>query len=358
ASLVSDATRTEAAFGTSPPWVRNDHLLPGTTFEEIVSLTRNTTGSDMKATVDIRGDKEVKKWIKIENQDELIMKKGQEILPMKVTVKVPSRAALKNYRGDIFVVLERIKTPDDVGMVAVKLGAHIMVDLTVIGEKITDYRVKSVSLDTLEEEEPFHLNVEVENFGNTEITELNGQVDIYDSEETEILKSLTFGELTEAVSPDDIVKSQVDFEDLVLDPGSYWAVVKVFKDGDVIYENRFYQKVNPKFVPVITVEDVDAVVKRPSIPKLPEGDTELDSEEPEKFTLSPEQLAEIEVRAAASPLKPESKFFLIFGLVGLAFGMIAMISVIALLVIIIKRQNQSAIQHYISQGHYRDNNKE
>ena len=37
-SIASNVLHSEAAFGTSPPWVRNDHLLPGTTFQQIVNL--------------------------------------------------------------------------------------------------------------------------------------------------------------------------------------------------------------------------------------------------------------------------------------------------------------------------------
>ncbi len=347
-SLVMDVSRSEAAFGTSPPWVRNDHLLPGTTFEQVINLSRSNPNQDMKVNVRISGDKNIEKWLKIEDMEDLIMKKGEKILPMKVTVKIPKRAAIRDYKGGIFVTLEPIASEDGQkgGNVSIRLGAHISVNLSVVGEKITDYRVKSISLTALNEGELFYINVEVENLGNTEIDSLNGQIDIYNSKETEVLKTLTFGSLSDAISPDDMIRSQVVFEDFILDPGEYWIVVKVFKDNEVIYENRLHQEVKAKVVPVITPEDAEA--KRPSLPAKGAEDKEFAALSPEELELATEE----ELRGAALPLK-ENKLFLIFGLVGFGFGLIALLSVIILLVIILKRQHQATIQRYLTQSHDR-----
>lgn len=344
-SLRSGAPESKAAFGTSPPWVRNDHLLPGTTFEQIINLSRNNPDTEMQVTVRLDGDKEILKWVKIVDKDELIMKKGQEVLPMKVIVKIPRRAALKDYRGGIFVTLEPLQTggSQQGGTVAIKLGAHISVELSVIGEKVEDYRVNSISLLVLEEGEPFRFNVDVLNLGNTEITELDGQIDIYDANETRILKSLTFGSLTEPISPDEKITSQVIFEQFILDPGDYWVVVKVFKDGEVTYENRLFQKVNEEYIPVITPEDVlsgaETEPKRPGIPGTDEDTGEL--------TIEPVLISETPGHTAA-PEIPVNKYLLIFGIVGLSFGLIALVVVIVLLVVLIRRQRQATIQQYLS----------
>ena len=334
-SLTTQVPKSKAAFGVSPPWVRNDHLLPGTTYEQVINLNRNNPDQDMKASVRISGDKEIEKWLKIEDVDNLIMRKGEKILPMKVIVEVPRRAAIRDYKGDISIIMESIEPEArEGGAVAIKLGAHIAVELSVVGEKITDYRVKIISLDPLNEGDSFYINVEVENLGNTEISELNGQIDIYDYKETEVLKSLTFNQLPDTISPDTRVESRVDFEDLILDPGEYWAVIKVFKEGEVIYKNRLYQQVIAEVVPIITPEDVG--VKKPSLPKLAE----------EEVVLSPEA----ELRAAA-PAEQEGRLLLIFGLVGIGFGLIALVAVIVLLVCILKRQRQANLQQYLSQSH-------
>ena len=338
-SLATQVPKSEAAFGVSPPWVRNDHLLPGTTYEQVINLNRSNPDQDMKASISISGDKEIEKWLKIEDVDNLIMRKGEKILPMKVIVKVPKRAAIRNYKGNISVVMESIESEGsrEGGAVGIRLGAHIAVELSVVGEKITDYRIKSIALNTLNEGEPFYIDVEVENLGNTEINELNGQIDIHDYKETEVLKSLAFGTLSETVSPDARVKSRVDFDDLILDPGEYWIAIKVFKDGGVIYENRLYQQVIGEVVPVVTPED--AGVKRPVIPQLAEEEVEI----------SLEEIPEAELREVA-PAEEENRLFFIIALVGLGFGITALVAVIIVLIVVLKKQRQTALQQYISQS--------
>lgn len=339
-SLRMNILPGKAAFGTSPPWVRNDHLLPGTSFEQIINLSRNDPDQDMKVNIRITGDKEIQNWIKIENQSRLVMKAGETILPMKVIVEVPKRAALKDYRGGIFVTLEPVQAEGQQGgTVAITLGANITVELSVIGTKVTNYRIQSISTTPVEEGQPLALNVELENFGNTEISTLNGQAEIYDEKETQILKSLPFGPLSQPVSPDEKGRVQIRFDQFILDPGNYWIIVKVYKDEEVIYENRLYQTVMAKFVPVITPEDV--IDSRPSLPKLPTAEVE---------DVSDTQVTPDTLKPAASPVQPpaENRLFLILGLAGLGFGLLAMLGIIAVLVIVLRNQRQANLERYLS----------
>lgn len=351
-AMVVNPSVSEAAFGTSPPWVKNDHLLPGTTFEQIINLSRNETDNEMMVNVRMDGDKEVMKWIKIEDEKTLKMKVGQKSLPMKVVVKVPKNAALKDYRGGIFVTLESIVDPSSQkgGNVAIKLGAHILVELSVVGTKVTDYRIKSITLDTLTTGENFHLNIEIENLGNTEITDVSGQIDIYDKKETEVIKSVTFGKLADPVLPDDVIRTKVDFADLILDPGEYWIVAKIFKDNKTIYENRLYQKVEDKVIPVITPEDVG--VKRPSLPKLPQATTIPTSE---AVTEQPVTAPAPVIIHEAAPAQ-NNTLLIVFGIAGLGFGLMTMIIIIVLLFVLIRNQRQAAIQRYLTAQKNNNNN--
>ncbi|MCK5616498.1 hypothetical protein KAR91_82310 [Candidatus Pacearchaeota archaeon] len=350
----SDVPVSEAAFGTSPPWVMNDHMLPGTTYEQIINLSRSDVSKAMEVSLRFDGDKNLLKSMKVENEDDLIIKSGEKTLPMKVTVKVPRRAALKNYRGGIFVTVEPVQ--DEVqrgGNVAIKLGAHIAVNITVVGDKLVDYRVKSANVSPLTEEDYFRLNVEVENLGNTEISELNGQVDIYNEEETEILNTLTFGQIADVVSPDDIVRTQVYFEDYYLEPGSYWVVAKFFKDNELVYENRLHQKIDPKVVPVVTSDD--SQTKKPSIAQVSDGQVVLD---PDQEVLPGEAVSSEVHSAAPAPLtQANNTLFIVFGLAGLIFGLVALVAIVFLLIVLIKNQRQAAIQQYLSSGCNVDSNK-
>ncbi len=154
-SMFSNIPTSSAAFGSSPPWVKNDHMLPGTTFEQIVYLSRNDTEKAMQAIIRITGDEELVKWMEITDEDSLIIEKGQYNLPMKVIVDVPADATLKQYTGGIFVTLSNIKTDTTLegGEVGIGLGAHISVDITVIGDSITDDEINSVVVEAQEEDD-------------------------------------------------------------------------------------------------------------------------------------------------------------------------------------------------------------
>jgi len=238
--MFSNISTANAAFGISPPWVENDHMLPGTTYEQIINMSRNKTDKEMKVTVMIKGDEDLVEWIQIQDEENLIMEKGQNVLPMKVIIDVPERATLKNYLGNIYVSLVPLvaDTAMEGGQISVNLGVNISVDITVTGEEVIDYQIESVSINQLQEGDPFSINVEVENLGNTEISDIKGQVDIYENTgRTEILKSLDFLPLSESVSSDETKISEMVFEDIVLDPGKYWIVPKTFKDGEIVYKN-------------------------------------------------------------------------------------------------------------------------
>jgi preprotein translocase subunit Sss1 len=364
ATLSSNVPQSEAAFGTSPPWVKNDHMLPGTTFEQVIKLSRDDTSEEFKVTSRITGDKMLLKWITIQDEKDLVMKAGESILPIKVIVNVPKQAAIRSYVGGIFVALAPSSGDGDGGEVAISLGAHIAVNITVTGDKITDYNVKSITADPLNEGDPLHLNVEVQNLGNTDIIEPPGQIDIYNSNNTDILKSLTFVPLPEAVSPNETVKSVMVFKDLVLDPGDYWIVVKATKNDKVIYENRLFEEVKAKVIPVITPEAT--VAKKPSLPKVTEevptpatspetvpavtsGEVAPAPAETPAVTSNVTQPAPaVELKPSAPELAQSTNIILIFGLAGLGFGLIAMIGVIIALVMVIRNQRQANLERYLA----------
>lgn len=259
-SVFSNIPTAEAAFGVSPPWVNNNNLLPGSTFEQVVYLSRNETEEAMRATIRISGDEELAEWITISDEDNLIIKEGQNFLPMNVIVNVPEDAEIKDYTGGIFVTLSSVVTDTSLegGEVAIGLGARISVNLSVIEDEVTDYAIKSVSAEPQTSDDSFSINVEVENKGNTEISDLEGKIDIYNSANTEIVKSLTFSTLNESVSSDQTKKVEMIFEDFKPEAGEYWVAVQAFDGEEVIYENRFLKKVKIEVAPVIIPEDTSA----------------------------------------------------------------------------------------------------
>lgn len=347
--MFAHTYNAEAAFGASPPWVQNDHMLPGTSFEQIVYLGRSETDVAMKATARITGNPKLMEWITIEDIDNLIMKKGQKALPMKVTVDVPKKVGLGNYKGAIYISLSPLKTDTSLGSgeVSITFGANIDVDITVIGTKIVDYKVQSITVDPLQEGDPFGVKLEVLNLGNTAISELKGQIDIYRDGETEILKTLSFIPFTDSIAANETNVRRMVYKDVILEPGKYSIVVKVFKGEEAVYDTRLVQEVTAKVVPVITPEA--AIAEKPALPKTAEEIAAEKAAAEAKITEEPAVVQPIVVQIPASDLKSaapaatSNTAYLIFGLAGLGFGLVALIGMIVVLVIVLKNQNRATI---------------
>ena len=109
------------------------------------------------------------------------MKKGQTILPMKVSVSAPPDAELRSYSGSIFALLKPLNDGAvGGGQVSIGLGANIVVEVTVTGEERSDYEVKSVKLSDQKKDAPLTVAVTVQNTGNTALAEIDGMIEIYE----------------------------------------------------------------------------------------------------------------------------------------------------------------------------------
>jgi len=258
-SLFWNVAITQAAFGVSPPWVKNNLLIPGSTLEETIYLSRSDPAKDMHAQIRIDGDEEVLKWLSISNQDNLIIRAGQQVFPMSVVVKVPEDAKLGDYTGGIFVKLTPLAEETiGGGQVAINLGAHISVELSVIDEEVTDYKVKSASLEPIKEDGPFAVNLEVKNTGNTDVSNIEGQIEVYDRASGEVIKTLAFLPATDPVAFNETQEIEMVYEEFVPEEGEYFVEVEATKDGETVYKDRLVQKVGtvPEAAIIVTPEDV------------------------------------------------------------------------------------------------------
>ena len=256
-SIFLNIALTHAAFGISPPWIQNDLLRPGYTLEEVIHLSRSDASKAMRIKLRVDGDEELLKWMEIKDADSLVMQQGQGILPMSVIIKVPQDAVLGNYRAGIYVSLMPLESETQKGgEVAIALGAHIAVEISVIGKEVTDYKVSSVSVKPQQEDQPFTMEMKVRNTGNTDVSEVEGEVQIYDKSNSEVIKTLAFKPLEEPVTFNETKEVKMVFDDFKPESGDYWIEVKAAKDGEVLYTERLPQKVSSEIIPVITPEDV------------------------------------------------------------------------------------------------------
>src|SRR3989338_7763155 len=117
-----------AGFGISPPSVVNYDLVHGSTYNQDINLVQGTPDSDLNVVVTVDAG-EINNWIKIENGNSFIIKKGTSQFPMNVTITVPSDAKLGSYGGIINIKTSPAGAQKD--GVSVNVGANIKVDLKV-----------------------------------------------------------------------------------------------------------------------------------------------------------------------------------------------------------------------------------
>ena len=239
-----------AAFGVAPPWIINENLKPGSNFVYVIDLNTNDPSMDMDVKSQLTGDSEVLKWVTIRNKDSLVMPAGQQHVPMYVDVNVPSDAKAGKYKGDIgvTVVPKNIERED----VSIFLGGHISVQLDVTNKDITDYWVKSVTVDPITLGQPLTLNIALKNLGNTVISSVKTKVEIMDKD-SKVITSATGDALSKQVYPQTVDDAKISIPVTGLTEGNYWVNVMVYKGSQSIYQNKLY-------LPVTTI-DINNVVR-------------------------------------------------------------------------------------------------
>lgn len=231
------------AFGISPPYIVNENLKPGSNFVYVVDLNTNDPSEDLMVEVQILGDSEVTEWLSIRNADSLVMKKGQKHTPMNVNVNIPEDAKLGKYKGNIRVKVVP-KDIDQKETISILLGANITVDLNVINYDVTDYWIKSVAVSPVKVGQPVKLKVNLKNLGNTKISEVPVDVELYDYNTNDFVTKGSGSKLTTQVQPHTMKEAEmaVAFPDLPV--GKYWAKVNVKKGWESVYQNRLYLAVD------------------------------------------------------------------------------------------------------------------
>ena len=235
--------RVLAAFGISPPWIVNENLKPGSSFVYVIDLNTNTPEQDMLVETEITGDPEIIEWLKIRDQEKLVMPKGEKHVPMYVEVNVPEDANLGKYTGDIGVTIVPMDRKS--GSISIILGGHISVQLDVINYDVTDYWVKAVSLDPITAGQPINLNLAIKNLGNTPISNIETTVEISDYRTGDVVAKGSVDRLSSVVYPHTLKEVQMSLPMPDLEPGEYWTNVNVFKNRQSVYQNKLYLEVKP-----------------------------------------------------------------------------------------------------------------
>lgn len=247
--LLGYAKSASAGFGISPPYLKNQQLVPGSRFEQQITLLRSSGDDDLKATVKINAP-EIASWITIDKGEEFILPKGEVQVPMIVTVNVPKSAELGNYKGSINI---KIASANAGGAgVAIALGARVDIDLTLTNVANSDFVVKTAAIPDFEMLEwPWNWKIfsaflhratvvlNIENIGNVETAPSKVALEILDISKTKTLENLVDKSIDKI--PSFSTKEVSAHFPTKLGIGQYWGKVKVYKGNDIVnvYEIAF-----------------------------------------------------------------------------------------------------------------------
>lgn len=247
--ILFSANTALAAFGISPSQVINHNLLPGSHYEQKISLVKSDVNEKAQAEVTIYAP-EIGSWLTIDKGLSFAFAQGQRQVWITINVDVPEDAELGNYKGTIAlrVVPEQIKEP---GVVTIALGAQINLDLTVVEEKFFDFTVRSIDVLDLEEGNLIKVLLKIENIGNLEGSPTKVHLDVYDILGDTLLESGDDTSL-DSVKPFEIKEIFAEFP-TELGVGQHWGEVKVYKDEEIVREERiFFNIVEREALPVTT----------------------------------------------------------------------------------------------------------
>lgn len=247
-SLLATVSGVQAGFGISPPYVKTDKpIFPGSHYEQRIILLRSSADSDMVAQLNIDAP-EISNWISFEDGDTFDLPKDKLQVPMIVNVDVPNEAEVGDYKGHINIRIVP-KGSDESSGVAIALGARVEIDLTVTNQAFFDFNVRKVNVPTIETLGwPWRWPVfswllyraevvmTIENTGNSKVSPSRVHMDVYDLAERRLIESHDDRSLKK-VEPFATEKVTARFP-TKLEPGQYWAKVKIYKDKEIVQNKK------------------------------------------------------------------------------------------------------------------------
>lgn len=231
-----------AGFGITPPYVQNQRLSRGSSFEQRITLVRSDAIDDLKVqiTTNLPG---FDSWVSIDKGTEFVMPAGATQLPIVVSVHVPQDADYKDYTGAIRIRTSSANTGG--GGVSIALGAQIDVALKVV-DKIQDFDVRRIRIADLEEgyrkwslffPGKIRFFMTVENTGNVPYGPTRVHMDIYDTDEAHLLESTDNTNAIDQIGPFG-TKEVVAELPTRMPAGRYVAKYTIYKGADIAQQNE------------------------------------------------------------------------------------------------------------------------
>jgi hypothetical protein len=185
--LITNAS----AIGVSPGTVSFSRMVRGGYAEKTLAIS---TAGDEDLLLKIEATGDVKDWITFEPSGSQILLPKKSSKPILVKIAVPSTARNGLYEGNIIIsTMYQGAEGGDVSGARFMPGIIVKVQLTVTGEEVAGYEIKSVSVKDTEQGYPAEFLVNVENTGNVIITP-KLHIIILNSERRETGKILDYSE--------------------------------------------------------------------------------------------------------------------------------------------------------------------
>ena len=230
------------AFGISPPHVVNDRLFPGAHYEQQITLSRTDEEKGVKCKVeyDIPG---FEKWITLDPGNEFVIPAGERVAKLVVKVDVPKDAKPGRITGNLRITAAPLEPV--VGKINIVLGAQVAIDLVVTSEKFSEMSVLQVKINDIEPGWKVKVDMKVANKGNQPITPDRVVIDVYDSSFKNLILSAHQDRLAK-VKAFETKEVSAYFDQKKLEVGQYWGDVKVYRNGEVAWEEKAIFTVQPK----------------------------------------------------------------------------------------------------------------
>src|SRR3989344_914744 len=223
-----------AGFGITPPYVKNESLTRNSHYEQKIILVRGDPIEDLKAEILID------------------LPKGEQQVPIIVSVNVPDSAEFGRYKGNIRITTTSLAPPSS-GSVMIALGAQVDVDLNIIDKKIFDFKIRRISISDLNEGHWFwwmyfpgkiKFAMQLENTGNISITPSDVVFAIYDVTGNTLLETVHKLNAIQEVKPFE-TKEVIAELPTRLPVGSYRIKYAIYKEGGVAQEGELGLSVLP-----------------------------------------------------------------------------------------------------------------
>lgn len=218
--------------GISPISVENQYLKPGTTSTTNFRFSLSEINQDMPVKIAI-DDQVLASWLTFDTGTEFLYKQGQKYQDIKLTIKVPENAELKDYSGVVRFNAQGVQASNETAKVV--SGTRIDLKLKVTNEDFKSIVVTSTAISISEDGNTLNLAVTGRNEGNVNTSLEKAELIISDLTGKEVA-TYTQTSIPE-IKAFESNKINVEFSN-TLKAGQYYVNAKLYLKGQSIYENK------------------------------------------------------------------------------------------------------------------------